>query len=402
MSEFTLRGGHVIDPAQGIDAPRDVVVQDGRIAGVLEPGIVPGHPDDIDVSGAVVAPGFIDLHGHWYEGAPWGIDPLISLKSGVTTPVDAGTAGYENFAWFRRTTIDVSPVKILAFIHIGSLGLPSMNVGELEEFRYVRVEDTVEVIERHRDVIIGVKARLGTNPCGPNVIAAADAALDAAIRAELPVMFHVSGGADLREIAPRMRGGDIMTHTFTAGDDGQGLLFDEAGRILPELRAARERGVVFDIGHGCGSFAFPIVRRAMDQGFEPTTISTDLHRLSITGPAFDMVTTMAKMLHLGWPLARVIEASAPLPARAIRRHNELGSLRDGAVANIAAFRVEEREIGLVDAFGTREPGRVRLTPVVTVNRGKVVWPDDVAIRLREYTASDYDVDCGAPLMSEVG
>lgn len=402
MTEFTLRGGHVIDPAQGIDAPRDVHVRDGRIAGVVPPGAAPRRSEDIDVSGAVVTPGFIDLHGHWYEGAPWGVDPLVNLKSGVTTPVDAGTAGYENFAWFRRSTLEVSPVKVLAFIHIGSLGLPSMNVGELEEFRYVRVEDTVEVIERNRDVIVGVKARLGTNPCGPNVIAAADAALDAATRTGLPVMFHVSGGAELREIAPRMRGGDIMTHTFTAGDDGQGLLFDERGSILPELWAARERGVVFDIGHGCGSFAFPIVRRALEQGFEPTTISTDLHRLSITGPAFDMVTTMAKMLHLGWSLARVVEASATLPARAIRRQDELGSLRDGAVANIAVFRVEGQEIGLVDAFGTREAGRERLTPVVTVNRGEVVWPDDVSIRLREYTASDFEVDCGAPLMSEVG
>jgi dihydroorotase len=402
MADFTLRGGHVIDPAQGIDALRDVIIRDGRIGSVVRPGVAARHPTDIDVSGAFVTPGLIDLHGHWYEGAPWGIDPVISLKSGVTTPVDAGTTGYENFGWFRRTTIETSAVGVLAFIHIGSLGLPSMNVGELEEFRYVRVGDTVEVIERHRDVIVGVKARLGTNPCGPNVLAAADAALDAAGRTGLPVMFHVSGGADLREIAPRMRAGDIMTHTFTAGDDGRGLLFDENGRIVPELWAARERGVVFDIGHGCGSFAFPIVRRAMDQGFEPTTISTDLHRLSIMGPAFDMVTTMAKLLHLGWPLSRVVEASAPVPARAIRREDELGSLREGTVADVAVFRVEEREIGLVDAFGTRESGRTRLTPVLTVSRGTVFRPETIEVRLRDYTAADYEVDCGAPLMSEGG
>jgi dihydroorotase len=397
MPDFTLTGGHVIDPANGVDGPADVVVRDGRIEAVVEPGTAPRGPGDVDVAGAVVAPGLIDLHGHWYEGAPWGIDPMVNLKSGVTTPVDAGTSGYENFRWFRSRTIDVSPVRVLAFLHIGSLGLPSMNVGELEDIRYVRVPDAVETIEANRDVIVGVKARLGTAPAGDNVIAAADLALEAATRTNVPVMFHISGGADLREIAPRMRGGDIMTHTFTAGDDGRGLLFDASGRILPELRDARERGVVFDIGHGCGSFAWPIVRRAMDQGFEPTTISTDLHRLCITGPAFDMLTTMAKMLHVGWSVAQAVEASTVLPARAIRRESALGSLSPGGVANVAVFRVEDRPIGLIDAFGTNESGARRLSPVLTVNRGAIVRPEDVEVTLREYTASDYLVDCGAPL-----
>lgn len=401
MTDFTLAGGHVIDPANGIDRAADVVVVDGRIGAVTEPGVAPVG-EVVDVKGAIVAPGFIDLHGHWYEGAPWGIDPLVNLRSGVTTPVDAGTAGYENFAWFRRSTLDTSPVKVLAFLHIGSLGLPTMLVGELEEFRFVRIEDTVAVIERNRDVIVGVKARLGHAPAGNNVLKAADAALEAANEVGLPVMFHVSGGADLRAIAPRMRAGDIMTHTFTAADDGQGLLFDEGGRILPELRDARERGVVFDIGHGCGSFAWPIVRKAMAQGFEPTTISTDLHRLCITGPAFDMVTTMAKMLHVGWSIGRAIEATTVLAARAIRREAEIGSLTPGRVANVAVFRLEDREIGLVDAFGTRESGAQRLTPVLTVNRGSIVRPEDVHVRLRDYTPADYGVDCGAPLMSEAG
>jgi dihydroorotase len=197
-----------------------------------------------------------------------------------------------------------------------------------------------------------------------------------------------------------MRGGDIVTHTFTAADDGNGLLFDDAGRVLPEVFDARERGVVFDIGHGCGSFAWPIVRRAMDQGFEPTTISTDLHRLCITGPAFDMATTMAKMLHMGWSATRAIEATTALPARALRREEDLGSLGLGRVANVGVFRLEERAIPLTDAFGTTEQGALRLTPVLAVNRGAIVRPDEIQIRLRDYTAADYEVDCGAPLMSE--
>ena len=308
---------------------------DGRIGAVTETGAaIVG--ERVDVAGTIVTPGLIDLHGHWYEGAPWGVDPIVSLRSGVTTPVDAGTAGYETFGWFRRSVIDVSPVRVLAFLHIGSLGLPSMNVGELEDARYIRVPDTVEVIERNRDVIVGVKARLGHAPAGDNVMTAARAAIEAASRAGLPVMFHVSGGADLREILPLMRGGDLVTHTFTAADDGNGLLFTADGRVLPEIWDARDRGVVFDIGHGCGSFAWPIVRRAMDQGFEPTTISTDLHRLCITGPAFDMATTIAKMLHVGWSVARAIEATTTLPAKALHREDELGSLGVGRVANIGS------------------------------------------------------------------
>ena len=157
---------------------------------------------------------------------------------------------------------------------------------------------------------------------------------------------------------------------------------------------------MFDIGHGCGSFAWPIVRRAMDEGFEPTTISTDHHRLCITGPAFDMATTMAKMLHVGWSVARAIEATTVLPARALRREDELGSLGPGRVANIGVFRLEERAIALTDAFGTTEQGARRLATVLTVNCGEIVRPDEIQVRLRDYTASDYDVDCGAPLMSE--
>ena len=242
-------------------------------------------------------------------------------------------------------------MKVLAFLHIGSLGLPSMNVGELEDVRYIRVADTVEVIERNRDVIVGVKARLGRAPAGDNVMVAARAAIAAAAEAGLPVMFHVSGGADLRQILPMMRGGDLMTHTFTAADDGNGLLFTADGRLLPELLDARERGVVFDIGHGCGSFAWPIVRRAMDLGFEPTTISTDLHRLCITGPAFDMATTMAKMLHVGWSVTRAVEAThAPPRARpSARGRTGLAGRRAG------------RERGCLPPRGPRDPahGRVR-------------------------------------------
>ena len=185
MSDFVLRGGRVVDPGNNVDGAFDVVLRDGRIAELLPAG-APSDARSEDVSGAIVAPGLVDLHGHWYEGSPAGIDPLINLRSGVTSPCDAGTSGYENFPHFRRHTLEESPVRIKVFLHIGSLGCASNQVGELEDLRYISVPDTIETIEANRDVIVGIKVRLGTQPCGPNIMAALDAALGAATAAGVP------------------------------------------------------------------------------------------------------------------------------------------------------------------------------------------------------------------------
>src|SRR4051795_1524746 len=220
MGDFVLTGGHVVDPSQGIDERRDVVIAGGRIAELVPAGYeAPRDLPSEDVSGAFVTPGLVDLHGHWFEGSAWGIDPLINLRSGVTTPCDAGSSGYVTFPLFRRI-IEAGPVRVLVFLHIGSLGAISMNAGELEDFRYVRVKDTVETINRNRDLIIGIKARLGTDPCGPNIMAALEASLEAARATDLPIIVHISGGADLRLVLPKLRPGDIVTHTFIADDGG--------------------------------------------------------------------------------------------------------------------------------------------------------------------------------------
>ena len=400
MTEFVLAGGHVVDPSQGIDGPRDIVVRDGRIAAIAQPGaaIAPGARRE-DVSGAIVTAGLVDLHGHWYEGSAWGIDPLINLRGGVTTPCDAGSSGYVTFPLFRKL-IDAGPVRVLVFLHIGSLGAVSMNAGELEDFRYVRVSDTVETINRNRDLIVGIKARLGTDPCGPNIMAALDAALEAATATDLPVIVHISGGADLRQILPKLRPGDMVTHTFIA-DDG-GLIFGGGGEILPEVRDAQARGVIFDVGHGCGSFAWSMYHRATEQGFRLNTISTDLHRLCVEGPVFDMLTTMSKFLHGGMTISDIVAASTSAPARAIRRQDSLGSLAVGRRADVAVFRIEQGAYDYVDAFGHAERATRRFAPVLTVNGGEIVRPDDVSINLRPYTDADREIGCGAPLMSAAG
>ena len=399
MTEFVLRGGRVIDPANSIDGAFDVHVKDGRIAELLAPG-APSDARTEDVRGAIVSPGFVDLHGHWYEGSPWGIDPAINLRSGVTTPCDAGTTGYENFPEFRRHGLAESPVKVLVFLHIGSLGCASMLSGELEDFRYVRVADTIQMIEANRDVIVGVKARLGTQPCGPNVMAALEAALQAVNATNVPLIVHVSAGADLRTVLPKLRPGDIVTHTFIA-DDG-GLLFGGGADVLPEVWDAKKRGVLFDVGHGCGSFDWSIYKRATAQGFRFDSISTDLHRLCVEGPVFDMLTTMSKFLHAGMSIPEVVAASTLAPARAIRREDSIASLGVGRRADIAVFQTEAGSFDYVDAFGHTERASQRFVPVLTVNGGEIVRPEDVSIRLRAYTDADREVDCGAPLMSAAG
>ena len=400
MTAFVLTGGHVVDPSQGIDRPLDVVVRDGRISALVEAGAAtPTDARREDVSGAIVTPGFVDLHGHWYEGSAWGIDPVINLAGGVTTPCDAGSSGYVTFPLFRKL-IDAGPVRVLVFLHIGSLGAVSMNAGELEDFRYVRVSDTVETINRNRDLIVGIKARLGTDPCGSNIMAALDAALEAATATDLPVIVHVSRGADLHLILPKLRPGDMVTHTFIA-DDG-GLIFGGGREILPEVRDAQRRGVIFDVGHGCGSFSWSMYHRATEQGFRLDSISTDLHRLSVEGPVFDMLTTMSKFLHGGMSIPDIVAASTSVPARAVRRADSIGSLAVGRRADIAVFRTEEGSFDYIDAFGDTERAARRFAAVLTVNGGDIIRPTDVSIRLRPYTDADREIGCGAPLMSAAG
>ena len=193
---------------------------------------------------------------------------------------------------------------------------------------------------------------------------------------------------------------DIVTHTFIA-DDG-GLIFGGGDTLLPEVRDAQAQGVVFDVGHGCGSFSWSMFHRATDQGFRLDTISTDLHRLCVEGPVFDMLTTMSKFLHGGMAMPDIVAASTSTPARAIRRADTIGSLAVGRRADIAVFRIEDGSYDYIDAFGHTERATRRFAPVLTVNGGDVIRPDDVAITLRPYTGADREVECGAPLMSAAG
>jgi len=395
MDRLTLRGGRVIDPSQGIDGAFDLTIEGDRIASLEPSGAVPQEPGERaeDVSGLLVVPGLIDLHGHWYEGSPYGLDPKANLRGGVTTAVDAGTAGFSNFGEFRRHTIEVAPIRVLAFVHVAAGGLVTTVVGELEDLRYARPRETAAIARDHRDVVVGVKVRLGRGACGDNVDAALGAALEAARLAATPLMAHIAEGADVRAALTRLRPGDIVTHAFTAS--GPGIL-GEDGRVLPEAHDAHRRGVRFDVGHGCGSFSWQTAAVALSEGLAPDAISTDLHRYSIERPVVDLPTTMSRYLALGLSLGEVVTAATSGPASILGRP-ELGTLRPGAPADVSVLRLEKTPVELADAQGVRRHVPSRLVPVVTIAAGAIHWAAEVELRLRPYLDADREVDCATPI-----
>ncbi len=395
MPELLIRGGRIVDPGRGVDMTGDLRVRDGRIAAVAAAGATGAAPDAtvIDAAGALVLPGLIDLHGHWYDASPYGVDPIASLKGGATVAVDAGTAGYGNFPAFRRTVIDTSPTRVLAYVHVAAAGLAASMVGELEEIRYARPRETAEIIAAHRDVVIGVKVRIGTGACGANSAAALVAALEAAELAGTPVMAHIADGADVPAVLRALRGGDVVTHALTA--NGTGILGPD-GRIHPEARAARRRGVLFDVGHGCGSFTWATARRAIDEDFAPDTISTDLHRYSIDYPVVDLPTTMAKLRHLGMSEAEVLASVTSRAAAALQR-DDIGSLAPGARADITLLRPGPDTL-LRDAEAIGETVVAPWKPVLALVDGVVHDPVTIDVPLRAYVAADHEVDCTAPLL----
>ncbi|HJZ98139.1 MAG TPA: amidohydrolase/deacetylase family metallohydrolase [Candidatus Solibacter sp.] len=382
---LVLRNGHVIDPSQGVNRVTDVALQDGRVAAVgdsLGPGLV-----EKDVRGKYVCPGLIDLHGHWWEGSSWGIDPDICLNHGVTTAIDAGTTGFINFPAFRKTQVSAATIRVLAFVNISGVGIPTTLVGELEDIRFARPRETGQVIESNRDICLGVKIREGAMT-GSYGAEALGKAIEAAQSVRLPMMVHITKGADTPYILRQLRPGDIVTHCFQGRGDG--ILSPDDARLLPEVSEARKLGVLFDVGHGAGGFSWDVARKAFEHFFFPDTISTDLHRYSIARWAFDLPSVMSKFLHLGVPLADVILKTTRAPAMAIGRGDELGTLKPGAAADLFVFELEEGSFPLEDTHVRTESAARRIRPFLTIKDGANVEPCSYPVRLRELYECDHD------------
>jgi len=371
--DLILQDGHVLDPSQKLDGVTDVAFSGGKVARI-GPNLKADSDCDVrKVSGAIVSPGLIDLHTHVYWGGTWlGIDAEdFCRRSGVTTAVDTGSAGPGNFAGFRKHVIERSKVRILAYLHVSFAGIYAFShrvmVGESEEIRLLAPLDAVEVANANRDIIVGIKVRVGARASGRSGTVPLDIALQVADEVGLPVMAHIDDPPPTyEEVIARLRPGDVLTHAFRPYPNAP---VTAQGTVKQAVIEARRRGVLFDIGHGKGSFAFKTARAMLANGFMPDTISSDVHQLCINGPAFDQVTTMSKFLCLGMPLVDVIAASTVNAAFALKRP-DLGSLKPGSVGDATILRVKDGRFDYVDVVGEHLPGDRRIVSEGVVIEGQ--------------------------------
>lgn len=370
--DLILKGARVIDPSQNHDGICDVAFADGRVSGFGRDLQASPGTQVRDMAGAIVTPGLIDLHTHVYwGGTSLGVDaPALARSSAVTTFVDTGSAGPGNFAGFRRHVVEPSPVRIIPLMSVSFAGIYAfsrrVNVGESADQKLLSAPDALEVARANRDVLGGLKVRVGRNAGGTSGIVPLDIARQVADEAGMMLMVHIDEPPPtLAEVLARLRPGDILTHAFRPFPNTP---VTADGRVRPEVLEARARGVVFDIGHGMGSFAFSVGRTMLENGFLPDCISSDVHALCIEGPAFDLLTTMSKFLCLGMPLVEVIRAATDGPARALSRP-DLGSFREGAAGDASVLTLESGRFDYVDSTRAQLVGEQRLSAAATIIGG---------------------------------
>ena len=395
MSNLAILGGRVLDPAQGFDVKTGIWIDEGIISRVGSGAAqttpaksstaetTPTAPEaparqEIDATGLIVTPGVVDLHTHLYPGVShYGIEPdTHCLGRGVTTAVDAGSSGAQTFPGLRRYVIERSRTRIMAFLNIAVQGMITNLVGELEDLRWASPAQAIARAREHPDLIVGIKVRLGYQMAGTDPAPALRLAMDAADALGLPLMVHVIDmHPGLSWLLPQLRRGDIVTHCFHGSEGG---ILDGRGMLAPGVMRARERGVLFDIGHGAGSFSYRVARAAIGQGFAPDTISSDLHAHNIGGPAYDQATTLSKLLHVGMELADVIRATTSTPARAIGREHRTGTLAPAREADLSIFELRSGRWALPDAAGSTEVVERLLVPRMAVLAGNVRYLDPTA------------------------
>lgn len=366
-----MKNGIVTDPSTASQSRADIGVRNGVIEEVTKEISEREASLTIDAKGKMVLPGLVDLHVHVFEGVShYGINAdQYCLKSGATTVLDAGSAGADTFYGFRRYVVDVSETRIFAMLNISSMGMISPVVGELEEIRFADVQKAVRVCEKNRDVIMGIKVRLSKHLVGNNGLLPLKKAKEASEATGRPVMVHVGDTpGPLGEILNEMGKGDVLTHCFTGLPNG---IIDSRGEVIAEARSAVERGVILDVGHGQGSFSFEIARKAIQQGVEPKTISSDLHTYNINGPVFDLFTTASKFMHLGLPMNRVLEKITSIPATFLGLQDQVGTVRTGAFADLVLVELERGEFLFEDSYKNKETAKERMRPLMVMKGGKV-------------------------------
>ena len=366
--DILIQNGEVRDPARGHKARADVGILDGKIAAIEEKIPAERGLDVIDASGLFVVPGLIDLHTHcYYGGTGLGIeaDP-IAARSGTTTWVDAGSFGYDQTAGFRRFIVNPAQARIYGYVYL----YPDNRNPDVDPVKYVRgvMKRTGETVVANRDILLGVKMQVGSNMNGRYSLDFLKIARELCDQFKLPMMAHISfAPPETDQVMELMRPGDVVTHCFNTHTLG---ILDGAGKVKASVRDARSRGVLFDVGHGLGSFNFSAARKALDDGFLPDTISTDIYTLNVNGPVYDFPTTLSKLLHLGMSFDDVLARATVNPARVVNRVAGLGTLAPGAPADVALLTIEEGQFRLTDSQRNTVTATRRIASRLTICRGK--------------------------------
>ena len=366
--DLLVRHGEVLDPARRFRRRADVGIRDGKIAAIEDE--IPGAQATqvIDASGLLVTPGLIDLHTH----CAWGLTGLsieadpIAARSGTTTWVDAGSFGPDQVEGFRRFTVAPAQARIFGYMHL----YPNLRNPDVDVVKYVRdnLRRTAQAALANRDIILGIKVYVGSNMNGRYSLDFLKAGRELGDQFKLPLMVHISfAPPETPQVMELLRAGDVVTHCFNTHTLG---ILDQAGRLKPGVAEARARGVLFDVGHGAGSFNFEIARKALQAGFPPDTISSDLYDINVRGPVFDLPTTLSKFLYLGMSLEEALLRGTANPAKVINRVPGLGTLDAGAPADLALLALEEGEFKLMDSQKNVVTASKRIVSRVTICRGK--------------------------------
>lgn len=373
MWDLVLHGGRVIDPASGRDEAADVAVRAGRIAAVAADLPSSRAARSVDVSGRLVLPGLVDMHTHLGRGSGyWGLDPEpLAWRTGVTTWVDAGSAGAYTLAGLRRAVADPSPLRVYAMINVSGTGLVG-RTGEHHVLDNLDVDTATAVATEHSDLVRGVKARIDRHTVGEHGLEPLRRARRLADRLGKPLMVHIGyGPPDLADVAPLLVEGDILTHCAT----GVATDLVAHGRPTDALLRLCEAGVLLDLGHGSGAFDFDVFEAELSAGLAPV-LSSDLHIRSVYGPAFDLPNVMGKALAAGMSLSDTVAAATVRPARALGLSS--GTLAVGADADIAVFEVERGAFATVDVHGGVREAPLRLTNTATYVAGRELPPCSAA------------------------
>jgi dihydroorotase len=378
LNDFLLRGGRLIDPAAGRDGQYDIHVRDGKIAAIVS-NLEAVGATVLDVKGHIVTPGLIDVHLHLMKGlGAFGVDPdIFGVGSGVTTVVDAGSAGHTLLNVFRSYVTDNAKTRVLNYINLSTLGgVSGPGYSILADPRLIDEAKIEQAVEAHRDIIVGIKIMATGGALGAQGLKPLERARKLGDALKLPLLVHIgeswtkdSAPVHVDDVLKYLRAGDIVTHMFTVHPGG---LLDGNGKLWPQVRDAKESGVLMDVGHGLHNLNFDVARKVLDQGLHPDGVSTDGHRGNRAGPVYDLPTTMAKLMALGFSLNQVIEMATANAARLLGRANELGTLRVGEPADLSVLRIEERQWQAVDSQKGTIPAHKALLPVYAI-RGDAIY-----------------------------